>query len=48
MAEAMPVDPGLVDDLKTLGIVPAKADRAELFYEGHGNSLYRVAEGANN
>jgi hypothetical protein len=48
MAEAMPVDPGLVDDLKTLGIVPAKADRAELFYEGHGNRLYRVAEGANN
>jgi len=25
-----------------------KDDRAELFYEGHGNSLYRVAEGANN
>ena len=46
MAEATSQDPGLADDLRALGVDPARVDSAELFYEGHGSRLYRVAEGA--
>jgi hypothetical protein len=48
MAEALPQDAGIADDLRALGLDPAEVEGIELFYEGHGNRLYRVTEGAKN
>lgn len=45
MSRAMPQDPGLVDDLRALGVDPAEIDSTELFHEKHANRLYRVTEG---